>query len=380
MNLNDKEIKILEFFCLQLLRDYKNPTFNMPYLNFVFKEDDLENINNYLNNISISRDLVYLALPFHLDNRYIAANSITESMSILKNTYYEYYHNRDCDKVYIIIPDYQEFFSLLSDIASSFEDKNYNNNFNTSALLRTIFLRMGVEDINNINLFLKRQLKFIKNDYLLSTNQKDFIKYHDLTVSYENHGNEAWFETNRHIRLFLKYRRTKQDNYKYYSLPVIHYSLIKEDNEPTCYIYGIQNLEYLNKDSVVKEAIQAERRSLRNKEVSSDFIIALRLFIHLLSTLEITRVKIPLLQVFNYEYHELLSKSYEKYAEEVPDCYSRYHDKQDIISKNKTERLINTFKIVEDLGDIDIINEPFIEGDHLICKIKKRKKEKTQTL
>ena len=57
--------------------------------------------------------------------------------------------------------------------------------------------------------------------------------------------------------------------------------------------------------------------------------------------------------------------------------YYRFVDKQDIISKNKTERLLNTFIIMNEKYDnIEFMNEPFIEGDYLIIKNKINKKTK----
>ena len=43
-----------------------------------------------------------------------------------------------------------------------------------------------------------------------------------------------------------------------------------------------------------------------------------------------------------------------------------------MISKNKTERFIYTFMVLNEVFDnIEICNEPFIQGDELIIKIKK---------
>ena len=108
-------------------------------------------------------------------------------------------------------------------------------------------------------------------------------------------------------------------------------------------------------------------------------------------------MKIPLMQNFNYIYHEYTSNKYkeklaeyteeqkEKYMDEynngnrdndvvdymiVQDCYNMFADKEDIISKNKTERFIETFMIMKEKYDnIEILNEPFIHSDNLIIDI-----------
>lgn len=56
---------------------------------------------------------------------------------------------------------------------------------------------------------------------------------------------------------------------------------------------------------------------------------------------------------------------------------SRFYEKEDLISANKTERLVYTFYLLaEKYDDIEIITEPFVESDHLICKIKYAKENK----
>lgn len=176
MRLKDPEIKMLRFFCLQLLPDYKSEVFNMPYLNFVFTQSDIEKITSYLRRMEVKNDLVYLDIPIHVKERNISVNKINECIDIIKSTREEYIDNRDPNKIYINIPDYQKFFSSLESIRANFELYYEYNNFNTSALLRTIFLRMGASDINDINLFLTRQLKFIKNDYLFPCNETELLK------------------------------------------------------------------------------------------------------------------------------------------------------------------------------------------------------------
>lgn len=401
-DLTNDQIEMLRFFCLILIPDFKGEYYNMPYLNFVFKESDIQKITYYLRSMEVNEGQVTLNIRVHLPQREIASIVIDKVLAILNKTKKEYDDNPQDDSIYIWVSDYQEFFELLENIRVVFEDKSPYNNFNVTALLRTIWLRMGVTDINNVLIFLKRQLQFIKNDYLFNTYETNFREYNSLIVSYENRGNRDWFETNRHMRFFLK--KLDEDSpspfgysYLYYSLPVIHYALIKEDDKPTCYIYGIQNLDN-SKDEKVKELIQKERRRLRNKEVSPDFILALNLFIELLKSKGITHIKVPLLQVFNYTYHEHLGMYYkreltesyspEKIVEleelsksksisdevqdykENKDLCDKYYGKEDIISKNKTERLLETFKLVKEYyGNLEFMSEPFIEGDNLVCNI-----------
>lgn len=407
-DLTREQIDILEFFCLKLIPDFKGEEFNMPYLNFVFNDSDIKSIIHYLKSMEVKDNHVYLNIRIGFRNRQVDASVIDEVINILINTKKEYDTSPKEEVIYIRVPNGKEFFTLLSNIKKEFEKNFHFNSFKTTALLRTLWLRMGVSDINNIYAFLERQRLFIKNDYLFNTDETSFHKLGSLDVSYVNHGNEAWFETNRHIRIYIKKKKDNlpkhldelENEYLYYCLPVIHYGLIKENNIPTCYIYGIQTLNSLNKNSDVKEVFQDLRVHLRNKEVSPDFIIALNFFIELLQEKGITRIKVPLLQVYNYEYHENLGKSYKQFLDkmytkeerenleklheqgdesrqvreymDLKNAYKRCYGKEDIISKNKTERLLKTFALVnEHYGNLEFISDPFIEGDTLICNIVK---------
>ena len=54
----------------------------------------------------------------------------------------------------------------------------------------------------------------------------------------------------------------------------------------------------------------------------------------------------------------------------IKEKYDKVADKQDVISKNKTERLIGTFMTLEEkFGGINILSEPFIQDENLIVKV-----------
>ena len=65
---------------------------------------------------------------------------------------------------------------------------------------------------------------------------------------------------------------------KDYDFPAIHFALAKENNHPTCFLYGIQQQPIEQRNEDIKEYIQPIRKQLRNKYVSSDTLIALSLF------------------------------------------------------------------------------------------------------
>jgi hypothetical protein len=106
---------------------------------------------------------------------------------------------------------------------------------------------------------------------------------------------------------------------------------------------------------------------------------------------DIYDIKVPLLQLFNYDYHITMSDNYKKimsrFEEDIKkriitkknesylqmkETYDRVVDKEDIISKNKTERLVETFMFLQEkYNEIEILTNPFIEDENLIVKIKK---------
>ncbi len=410
MDLNTREREMLHFFCFRLLHDFKAENFNIPFIHFAFNDTDYSQIMEYLNDLKAQNHYVSISLPMHISNRSVMTKEIQATIDLMQEEHNNYKKNRSDDDIYIEIPDYKDFFNLLDQLMVAFEKQSSSNNFNTTALLRSLWLRMSPSDITDVTGFLRRQIEFIKNDYLFPLSDTNIQQIDDIYISYLNHGNADWFETNRHIRPFIKRKVGEMDDlfpgdkinlYKYYYLPVIHYGLIKEDGNPTCYIYGIQQLGKNEQDIVINNKIHEEKKRLRNKYISPDFLIALKIFIDILKTKGITTIKVPLMQVYNYDYHRLMGEKYRdklaSYSPErihdlewmnAPDYaireyenlkkqYARFYQKEDIISANKSERLLHIFYLMaEKYANIDIISEPFFEGDCLICKIKFQK-EKT---
>lgn len=350
--------------------------YNLPFTKFVFSRDDLHE------------------MAYDLDFS-IKSYSITKlNQNILE------YENKINDDIFIKIDDYKEFFILLSKIIKAYNKDVNMDNYNSIYLFESLWLRMGVNDINNINYFLKKQLSFLEENNLFKGKCQEFGSYKNLKLYYSDEINEFWFETNRHIKIILCNPKNEEVFYEKvrYDFPAIHYELTKEKNNKVCYIYGIQNLGVEIKDDSIKEVLKEEKNQLRNNYVSTDFILDLKFFIELLKKYNITYVKVPLLQVFNYKYHEAISNNIinqmndyteveiEKFEEmnkngELTNAvldylhnkktYYKFAEKEDLISRNKTERLINTFMIMEEkYHNITFLSDPFIEDDTLHIKIR----------
>ena len=368
--------QFLKFFISTTIIEINNE-YNMSFIKFVFNEDDLNFISSKLD----------------MDN-----DRIKIGINILKRNIREYTNNRDEDITYIKIDNTYRFFYLLSKIYNSFSIIQ-----NTAArdLLRSIWLRMNVDDINHVNAFLDKQLQFMYGNSLFDEKYQTFEYYDKYKLVYEDKKNEDCFETNRHLEISYinkDHSGNKKEKEKY-SLPVVHYAISYENGNPVCDIYGIQTLKEQRKDDSVIDTVKQDKKPLRNGNVSPEFVLALKKFIDIIESYGVTDIRVPLIQVFNYQYHEYLSKAIERdymdYSDEekakydemlenddltssvlcylhTKNSYVRFVDKEDIISKNKTERLIDTFMIMEEkYHNIAFLNEPFIEGDTLLIKINK---------
>ena len=342
---------------------------DMDYIKFVFDFKDIEELEKIVREDSENFD--------------IGIKSIRHLLSNNKN----YMLDND---TYIKVNDMNKFFSLLDQIVIEYSEREHKVLPHNRDFIRGIWLRMGVEDITNVEEFLERQLDFLKHDNIIRYNDT-LLSDSNLKIYYKNKCNDEYFETNNHLEFTIK------DDDKEYDLPVIHYAFSKDsENKPLCYLYGIQKLdEHSICDSSIKEELNDIRKLLRNKYVSQDFILVLALFMDLLKTCGIDEIRVPLYQVFNYSFHERLSKnmkeaydSYDKKSEleekillgedselvldyiHDKKMYEKFYNKEDLISKNKTERLVNTIiSESEILGNIRIVNDPMVEGDTLIIKI-----------
>lgn len=271
MKLTIAEMEMLKFFCLKLLNDFNDSIYDLSYLKFVFNDSDQEAIINYLENLKSQKNNLRHGIKTNISNRDISSEEIDRTIKLIKELKKEFVKGHSENAIFIEVPDGKEFFKLLDELMTIFNDSSGLNNFNATALLRNIWLRMGPSDINDVNTFLKKQIDFIKNDYLIPSYETDLKQIDNLYISYLNHGNDDWFETNRHIKLFIKRKVGEkiiddwfgpENIYKHYTLPVIHCAFIKEDNEPTCYVYGIQSLNKnkINKDEEIDTIIHEEKK------------------------------------------------------------------------------------------------------------------------
>lgn len=310
--------------------------------------------------------------------------------------------NLESSDTCVRVKDYERFFVLLFEIRELYSSQ-MNGFYYGERLIKTIWLRMGVSDVVDVIAFLERQLEFIKKSNFFRSVPPEICG--DLTLEVQNNANSDFFETNHHLDFVLSCESQDDDSggaciETEYELPSIHYGLSFEDGVPTCYIYAIQNKRNRRQSELVRNKLSHELDRLQNDYVPEEIVMVLNLFIELLEKNGIIMIKVPLMQVYNYDYHVFLSeKSKEEYSNYSPidlkrisrkigrgkidketrkflavqaTC-NRFVDKQDIISEIKTERLIFSFLAVEEkYGNIEILSEPLVQGDCLIVRIKSK--------
>ena len=372
---------IYNIFLVKTIPGILKSEYSMPPIPFVFDENT---INGFQKHLDSNDDIYYL----------IGSRSI----EYLKDVRDKYLTGVDGD--YIIVNDHSTFFSLLQEIIEVYSERLDRNLCDPRDFIRSIWLRMGVDDIKNVESFLRKQLTFLENDSMLKKYREMSKIDEDYVLEYRIDENNDWFETNQHITFSIRKNSTQEnlfylylnpDDYDY-DFPAIHFELLEKNGKPTCYIYGIQSLDESHSEDI-KKRLQPVRKKLRNKYVSADFLIALGLFFDFLYDNNICDVEIPTLQVFNYPYHENLSSntksSFSGYSKEdkeelekeynegnaddkildyihTKEMVNRFCDKQDSISYNKTERLIYTlYELSERSETIEVVSEPFIQSENM---------------
>lgn len=395
----------VELFITDTIPYLKN-NLEVPNINFIFQEEAFSLFNVVMN------------FPFEIPNNW-TPNIREKDIDNLRKT-----NILDNDLPAIIVHDYNLFFKYLTDITNSFIilHKKYNIDYHARIkhihLLRKLWLRMGPSDFNQIEIFLNNQLLFLQENVL--DNYKENTKidtYYNYNIIAQAKLNNICDESTRCMSF-----KIYDNSNNYHSLPNIYYDILNTDTESICYIYAIQNdrkrrripkierlLYKLNK-SVLEEESQ-EYIDYLNKtsdyypenisDVHPSQVLSLISFIKILKQNNITKIRVPVLQVLSYDYHINLSNemkidfketwtkealedlnnatgSRKKWLEEDylhdKEWYEHIVDKEDFISKNKTEVLIRIFRraCFHD-QELEICNEPLLQGDYLDIRLNKGK-------
>ena len=290
---------------------------------------------------------------------------------------------------YIInVPDIYLFGKKLADLINlySLNQNKYlgyevspSNCLNSYVVNGYLFLKMTPYDFLDIYSFLDKQISFLKNDNIFdkyNTNMYGYTAnnivghYQDYYIVAEKQANNVAFETDTNMSFKLVDKETRAT----YDLPMIHYAI--SDN--TCYIYGLQNKEEPNKDKKIERALYKLNKGIENNNNHPSFVLALKTFIDMLNDNGISDIKVPLLEVLNYDYHAILGNrtkemfdrqwsnnkpedelEEEAYTEDLKNV-EKFAGKEDIIAHIKTDNLVNLFlRVEEQFENISIEEQPY---------------------
>ena len=367
----------VQLFMTSILEDIKNG-FEIPNINFIFSQDAFV----------LAEKLKKEPFVSSIYNTPRITNEDVERILPENNI-------EDCPTIFV--KDTFLFFSYLMEITNAFANlrKYYDNpidtRLNLEKVLTTIWLRMGISDFNDVELFLSRQLQFIKNSIFdRYKSETYFTNFYDYGVKIKCNLNSYYDEACRSIS-FSIYGKDGS----VYDLPNIHYGI---DNEGVCYIYAIQNKDTKNRDKKIERLLYKLNKDVEIPSNHPSQVYSMLLFIKLLKEYRIEKIKVPSMQVLSHDYHEILSERYKVYfnkkwnqnsidnlkrnydgnldmriAEYEKDkkTYEHVVDNQDEISKLKTENLYNLlYRMLLHDDSFQIINEPNIQGDYLEASIK----------
>jgi len=374
--------EIVELFVHTTIRSIQSEE-EIPKFNIMFSEEAI----NYFREVSHN--------PFQLKDSFTPNIEETD----IQNLYVENQCDDNCPT--LIVKDYKLFFELLTHIVNEQIALNYNYGENSNArsiamqLMRRIWLRLGPEDFDNAELFLQKQLDFLKNMEFDNPNEEQKFNFHqENQITYEVEKCETWCETTRrmHFRIY--------DSRDYHDLPKIYYEIREENSEKVCYIYAVQMGKDIHRIKSIERNLYKLNQGIENSKVHPNFVMAMSLFYELLCSHEITHIKVPLLQVLSHRYHILLgTRAKERFEEKWTrerleqleflknsplnrdkerhnDLIENYEydktwyehvvEKEDLISKNKTEGLVNLFVHMTNLDGTSQINTlPFVNAPYL---------------
>lgn len=383
---NKVEFKeVVELFVHSTIYDLNSEN-EVPKINIIFKEEAFDLFYSVMNN------------PFQKDESW-TPNIEKKDIQLLKQQ-----NDKNCLSIYV--KDHIKFFHYLTEIINNqvILHTRYKVYRDARALaiklMKIIWLRVGVNDLNNIEDFLKRQLEFVKNDMLNDyKNELNIGDFYSHSVKAQGFVTNIWDEA----PLGMNFKIYDQDIKSYHSLPYIFYGI---END-TCYIYAIQNDRNRIKIPKIERLLYKLNKGIENPNVHPSMVLSIMLFINTLKENEITKIKVPTLQVLSYKYHEILSEKEKinfekkwnktllndlKYLDESTRkdilknyeyaklWYSHVVDKEDVISRLKTENLINLiYRIVENDNSLALISDIDID-DSLIIKIKNKSLKKKKLL
>ena len=122
---------ILRYFISRVVPRFSERDFNLTYIKLVFNKNDLDCIKNII----------------------LEEENLNEGYNILVDNLEEYTNNRNENTNYIVIPDYTKLADFLYKVNYILLERDSKGPTSIENYMMTFWLRMGVEDFNDINKF-----------------------------------------------------------------------------------------------------------------------------------------------------------------------------------------------------------------------------------
>lgn len=274
----------------------------------------------------------------------------------------------------LIIKDFNKFVELIEEYVK--EELSLNRkvpNFSDQKskikwIVSYLFVNATTEDFLNPEKFIKRRISFLKDN---SFNNPLEIKlsstFNNSSIIIEREKCPVSMETPYKITMKLK-----DGNNSEYNLPSIYYGI---DND-TCYIYSIMNKkDQKNMNEQEKKFHNKINRLLYKindgvtdedlKDVTMSFVFAINIFMSLMQTKGVEKVKIvPYLPI------RYLSRDIAANNDELLD------KRNDLIQENLTDKLIRTIRrITYHNKDISIELFPYEIDEYMLINIDDRSEQ-----
>ncbi len=353
--------EIVEFFVSTTLGQIQNE-YEVPRVDFLFGKDGLDLIEDVKEN------------PFELEGYWTPSINEKDMQCV---------NSRDENCFLIKVHNAKLFFSLLTDLINESLklDEVYHHRSSARSraqvLLRRIWLRMDINDFDNVESFLFNQLMFLKDMTFDTPQAVDLCDYDGINVSFRTECLSNHYENTRQALFKLS------DGENYHDLANVLYDIKEENGEKVCYIGAIQKPMNSSRNKKIERKLY-KINSLSPNHISNihpNLSVSLLLFMNMLESKGITHIKVPLYRVLLNDYHILLSKSIEdnfkfnwnddilKYMDFLKErgvtfeynslsrkynydkyWYDHVVGKSEQISQNKTDSLVNTFMFMCDIG------------------------------
>lgn len=384
--------EVIELFVIDTIPKIQRER-EIPKINFIFQQDAFDLFNEIK------------------DNPFIKKGSITPDIKN-EDIAFIYKQNHEEENIPTIkINDSLIFFELLTKLINSQLQLHYHYGLKSSSrniamhLMERIWLRMGQDDIKNIEDFLQKQIDFLENrEFDKTSSQQKPTQYKDLTIlSYTGYC-ETFYESTRRMMFII------HNGENYHNLPSIYYDIKEENGKKVCYIGAVQTPQISNRIKQVERKLYSLHKEVSNPVVHPNFTMAMKLFYEKLQAHEITEIKVPASQLLLYRYHELLSQKAKenftrkwtpetlRYMEKIKDSdlwfdkkeykklktdhdwdlkwYSHVVDKASFIEKAKTEGLQNLFFHMTEINTAsEITTVPTTENPYLTVTLSKEKQK-----